>query len=880
MASVVAALAMLAGARGAIFDFSAQYPAVTASFGGGVVSMSVFDEDRLMTKTLNVPSGTTFDLTTANGVVAWGSGSQVSYYVYNPTVGLWIGETGAWGPTASDLQTANGLVAWSTTAGTIYYRVYDRQRGAWKSGSAITGPASNLRIVDGTLAWSVSGPTGSAHARVYDPIKGAWESADVSGISVNAFVNTNGVVAFSSTATIPGRVYYFSYDPTRGGWQSGSQATGVPSDLHSNNGVIAWSVNPGVFFAVYDPARGLWAAGSEPASGYAADLVISNSVVLWNTANASYARAYNPLSATWSAGPAVRLAYFAVSTNGANAPLLVHFIDMSIGGLGWAWNFGDGFNSAARSPTHRYTNLAALVATETVTGSFGSSSTNKLIVTDVTGPTGTVNINAGASFTTNPAVTLALSATDNSGAIATMRFSNTGAAWSDWESYSVSRTWTLSAGDGTKTVYVQFADAATNISVNATDTIQLDTSPLPVVTVLNTNVAEGAGSAIVRVLLSTNFSRLISIHYATTNATATAGLDFTNVSGRLDFFPGTVVQSFAIPIVQDPLVEVNETISIVLSDPTNCIPGLPGTVTILSDDAPSVSFSATNFAVLEGVSNAAVGLQLSAASGQPVTIGVLATNGTATAGSDFIATNGFVTIPAGQTNGVFMVTILNDSVDELSETILLRVTAVTNAMPVSPTNAILTILDDDAPHVGFSQKLYSAFENAGFVAIEVRLSKPVTQQVEFDYLVFGGTATPGSSGDYEPQSQHRIFAAGVTNIVFFVNLVDNGVAENDETVHMSLSNITHADPGPNAEADIVIHDDDGPPLLIAPRWGTNRLFLATAQGRTGQVFTVYTSSNLTNWTPAFTLTNGTGSLDFSDSASSSLSKRFYRTSVP
>ena len=381
-----------------------------------------------------------------------------------------------------------------------------------------------------------------------------------------------------------------------------------------------------------------------------------------------------------------------------------------------------------------------------------------------------------------------------------------------------------------------------------------------------------------RVLLSTNFGRLVSIHYATTNGTAAADLDFINVSGRLDFPPGTTVQTFTVPIAQDSFVERNETISIVLSDPTNCIPGPAGFVTILDDDLPSVSFASTNFTVGEGGSNAVVMVQLNAAFGQAVIVRLLATNGTALAGADFIATNGLLTIPSGQTNAGFLVPILDDTLDELSETIVLRLTSATNALLAAPTNATLTILDDDAPHLGFSQKRYSVFEDEFIVLVNVWLSKPVTMDVGFDYLVLGGSATPGA--DYLADSGRRTITAGSTNVTLIVNLVDNAVAEPDETVHLSLSNIAHADPGPNAEADILIHDDDGPPSLVSPRWGTNGLFLMTAQGAAGQVFTVQVSSNLAIWTPAFPLTNVTGTLDFADPGSPAPPRRFYRTSVP
>jgi len=873
--------ASLAGTslHAAIFDFSAQYQGVTASAGVGNVTMSVFDEERLMTKPLTVGSSTTFDLSVVNGVVAWSSGNTVYYYTYDAIAGTWKGEFVNPAPPASNLQTTNGIVTWSTTAGTVYYRVFDRARGQWRIGSAATGPTSNLGTVDGTVAWTTSG---SAHARVYDPAKGTWEARDVNGITPGELINTNGVVLFSRNSPLPGTVYYNVYDPTRSGWQSGSSASGMTFDLRCYNGVVAWSVNPAVYYAVYDPSRGQWMTGSKLDSGYTADLAISNSVVVWSTASASYTRGYDPGTGSWGSGPAVRLARFAVSTNRVNAPLLVHFIDMSIGGLAWNWNFGDGATSTQRSPIHRYTNLGGFTATETVTGSFGTASASSNIVTDVTVPAGTVLINGGEAFTTNSVVTLRLSATDNSSNVVAMRLSNDGANWTNWESYATNKNWTLSSGSGSKTVFAQFADSVTNVSAVASDSILLDTSPLPIVFAPAVSVAEGAEVATVQVLLSTNFNRLVSVNYATANGTANAGTDFVNASGRLDFPAGSTQQTFTVNITQDPQVELNETIQIQFSNPTNCILGPSGGITILDDDPASVFFASTNFTVLEGASNGVVTLQLTAASGKDVSVGVLATNGTASA-DDFTATNVVVFIPSGETSGSFLLPITNDALDELSETIALQIVAVSNATAASPSTATLTIIDDDLPRVGFSRRTYTVFENEGFLFLNVWLSKPVTTDVGFDYLVLGGTATPGASGDYLPDTGRRTIAAGSTNVTLLVNLVDNALAEPDETVHVSLSNITGAAPGPNAEADIVIYDDDGAPRLVSSRWGTNGVFYATARGRAGVVFTVEASTDLAGWTPLFSRTNTTGTTgttEFSDPGSLIETNRFYRTRVP
>ncbi len=102
------------------------------------------------------------------------------------------------------------------------------------------------------------------------------------------------------------------------------------------------------------------------------------------------------------------------------------------------------------------------------------------VPSDATPPTGSIVINGQAAATNNPAVTLTLAATDASGAVTQMCFSNTGTACTATPiPYAPSATWTLSSGDGPKTVYVQFADQYINWSAPAaiSDTITLDTTP-------------------------------------------------------------------------------------------------------------------------------------------------------------------------------------------------------------------------------------------------------------------------------------------------------------------------------------------------------------------------------------------------------------------
>ncbi len=93
---------------------------------------------------------------------------------------------------------------------------------------------------------------------------------------------------------------------------------------------------------------------------------------------------------------------------------------------------------------------------------------------DTEGPVGSVNINDGALASTTRQVSLHVPASDALSPVRHVRARNENEAWGSWVTYGPGIPHTLSAGDGDKTVYVQFRDLHGNISVEASDTIRLD----------------------------------------------------------------------------------------------------------------------------------------------------------------------------------------------------------------------------------------------------------------------------------------------------------------------------------------------------------------------------------------------------------------------
>lgn len=378
-----------------------------------------------------------------------------------------------------------------SNGGTVTYQVYDPSRGALKLGSDsnFRYPAdvsSSLRSVGGIVSW-FDGVAVSY--RVYDPGPGTWKAGSDSGFRYPADVssslrNVGGVVSWFDGVT----VHYRIYDPRAGSWEGGSASAfrypaNVSASLKSAGGVVAWFDGVKVYYRVYDPWRGTWMGGEDEFQTFPVDvsssLSISSSTVSWSHSHILYTRGYN--GSSWYSGSTLPRAAFVISASSGNAPLLVWFTDMSIGAPGVSWNFGNGTGSSSeRSPYYTFTGFGRYMVTQNVSGPSGNDSTSTVIVTDTLVPSGAIIINNGADFTDSTSVFVAMSATDNSGVVSAMRYSNDGSAWSAWESYATSKPWTLTPGDGLKTVYFQFKDAADNTSPTAIDTITV-VAPTPVV---------------------------------------------------------------------------------------------------------------------------------------------------------------------------------------------------------------------------------------------------------------------------------------------------------------------------------------------------------------------------------------------------------------
>ena len=148
--------------------------------------------------------------------------------------------------------------------------------------------------------------------------------------------------------------------------------------------------------------------------------------------------------------------------------------------LRYAFDCGSGYGASGSANTASCTDAGG---SRTVKGKIidkdgGETEYTHEVTVNNIAPTGTIEINGGAAYTKSATVSLTLSASDPApgSGVDSMRFSNDGTNWSAWKSYATSKSWTLSGGNGTRTVHVQYRDKAGNISTAARDAIKVDTA--------------------------------------------------------------------------------------------------------------------------------------------------------------------------------------------------------------------------------------------------------------------------------------------------------------------------------------------------------------------------------------------------------------------
>jgi hypothetical protein len=302
-------------------------------------------------------------------------------------------------------------------------------------------------------------------------------------------------------------------------------------------------------------------------------------------------------------------------------------------------------------------------------------------------------------------------------------------------------------------------------------------------------VAENGGQGTITVLRSGGAASEVTVQYATADDSAQAGIDYAATAGTLTFAAGETSKSFAVPILDNDVADAARTFKVVLAGPGGGgVLGAPATAAVtITDDEVGVRFGSASYSAGEAATSALITVQRTGPKAAPATVQYATGDGSATAGLDYQARSGTLTIPAGATSATFSVPLLADTLVEGDETVNLTLSNPAGALLGSPNTAALTIKDNDNGGViAFALATAAVTEGKSVTLTVKRTGTNLGSNVSVDYAVSGGSATNGS--DFTLAAGTLTFGATQTTKTIVVAVTEDGVVEGDETFVVTLNN--------------------------------------------------------------------------------------------
>ena len=269
---------------------------------------------------------------------------------------------------------------------------------------------------------------------------------------------------------------------------------------------------------------------------------------------------------------------------------------------------------------------------------------------------------------------------------------------------------------------------------------------------------------------------------------------------------------------------------------------------ILADDWKTVNqnkmayLKPVQFTAAGGSSLAAFTVSLSSASTSAVTVGYTTSNGTATAGSDYIATSGTLTFAPGETSRTVAIIVNSDATAEAKETFTVTLSnplgaTLTDAsgtgsitdpatIPTPPVTPVTPVTPVVLPKVSIAD--LAVTEGNGTHAhftFTATLDKASATAVSVGYATANGTATAGV--DYTAANGTISFAPGVTTQQVHVDILGDTTVEPDETFSVTLSNPSGVSIARATAIGSILNDDLAAVTPTPPTTGANYVDIMT-----------------------------------------------------
>ncbi len=333
---------------------------------------------------------------------------------------------------------------------------------------------------------------------------------------------------------------------------------------------------------------------------------------------------------------------------------------------------------------------------------------------------------------------------------------------------------------------------------------------------------EDGGVAVITVVVNQVQDHDVSVDWAAADGTATFGDDYTTAAGTVTVPAFASSAEFQIDIVDDADSEADETIQLSLSGAVGIALGEPSaaTLTILDDDRlPVVSFAGDAFMTFETADAVELTIVLNESGDAPVVVQVDTSDGTAVAGSDYIAVSETITIPVGGVTATVTVPLIADGLIEGDEIFTAALSVPQGAELGQPEITAVTIVDDATlPLVSLATDAIALNEHLGPVVIDVVLDRVPVHTVTVRATTADGEAVAGT--DYLALDTILTFDPGVTNVPVIVEIIDDLIYEFEEGFSIALSEPSGVVLDTPSSASVTIEQSDWPPFVFLADGGS------------------------------------------------------------
>jgi hypothetical protein len=210
-------------------------------------------------------------------------------------------------------------------------------------------------------------------------------------------------------------------------------------------------------------------------------------------------------------------------------------------------------------------------------------------------------------------------------------------------------------------------------------------------------------------------------------------VDYIATTGTLVFTNGIATNTFTVPILNNAAITGDRTFSVRLFNPTS--PGrlvAPSNETVTIIDATAgFRFSKSAYSANKTDGSALINVYRTGLTDSVASVDFSATNGSAIANVHYYPTNGTLIFTNGVTNQTFAVQVIDTSVVQPNETVLLQLFNPTNSVLTAPNAATLTIKDNTGSFVVPAGAVLTSESGAGAPNGVVDSNETVTIQFAF-----------------------------------------------------------------------------------------------------------------------------------------------------